>query len=254
MDDLQSAILMHETQVPRRYLECMETAEYRVFRDKSNPDSACSNYAVLKSRHDVQASFAAVEAFLEKAGAVPKFASRPDSLPISELAYLFAAHGYAVKADTAVQMHLCLQNAAIAAPVHQTAVSQVLQGAQRELALFQDEGAEYGVRLLDKQLGAGAVLLHAYEGKRPVAMCLAEGHKDILYLSDVYTHPDYRRRGYARAVMQAALTYANAQGYRWAYLYAAGAHARALYANLGFAAREISHFWAYAGALPAWMA
>jgi GNAT superfamily N-acetyltransferase len=51
---------------------------------------------------------------------------------------------------------------------------------------------------------------------------------------NVYTRPDYRRRGVARALMQVALDWCRANGIKSVILHAS-ADGRALYENLGFA-------------------
>ena len=49
----------HEIHCAKRYLEYTETPFYRAFRDKENPESFDSNYAVLKRMEEAEQSLAA---------------------------------------------------------------------------------------------------------------------------------------------------------------------------------------------------
>ena len=86
----------HEIHCAKRYLEYTETPFYRAFRDRENPESFDSNYAVLKRMEEAEQSLAAVESYYEGLDVTPKFYSKPDSVTLEESRAFFEAHGYAV--------------------------------------------------------------------------------------------------------------------------------------------------------------
>ena len=74
----------HEIHCAKRYLEYTETPFYRAFRDRENPESFDSNYAVLKRMEEAEQSLAAVESYYEGLDVTPKFYSKPDSVTLEE--------------------------------------------------------------------------------------------------------------------------------------------------------------------------
>lgn len=251
---INHGIINHEIFAPKKYLQYIETDGFRAFRDKDNTESACSNYAVLKSTKDINGSIKAAEDFIIEAGSVPKFAMRPDALPLSEVNYALVAHGYEIKTSIAVRMLLENPEYDRSKIKYETKILHDITGAVRELAIFEDEGADFGVKMLDKQLAAGAVLCCAYNNEHaPVAICLAEGYGETLYLSDVYTHPSFRRRGYGAAAVRSAICYGADKEYALIYLYASGEDSQKMYEGLGFTPEQHEHFWAYKGGLPDWL-
>lgn len=93
-----------------------------------------------------------------------------------------------------------------------------------------EHGVFYGVRSGDKIVAAG--------GTHVVAVDYG-----LAVLGNIFTHPDARRRGYARAVTAALVTDLLARGCRNVVLnvVADNSPAIALYANLGF--QTHSHYW-----------
>ena len=68
---------------PKRYLEYTETPYYRAFRDLTNPGSAASNFAVLKSMENAEKSLAAIEEYYNGPtyiNVMPKFEFTYDSV------------------------------------------------------------------------------------------------------------------------------------------------------------------------------
>lgn len=83
-------------------------------------------------------------------------------------------------------------------------VSHALDGPEYNLAVEQDEGETYGVKLLNKQISSGNNMFFAYnKSNKPVSMALAEKYNNVVYISNVYTTPLYRQKGYGMAVTNA---------------------------------------------------
>ena len=85
---------------------------------------------------------------------------------------------------------------------------------------------------------ARGVVVHAHNGE-PAAAALFALAGEIVVPGNVVTHPDQRRRGFAQAVMQAGLHWAQGAGATIGALNVAGDNtaAKTLYARLGFTHR-----------------
>lgn len=247
----------HEIHCEKRYLEYIETPFYRAFRDKTNPESFCSNYAVLKRMEDAGQSLGEVEQYYAECGITPKFYSRPDSVTLEESRAFFEAHGYEVCAFEQQRMMLLTQ-ASGALQVQKCPVRLVsgrpLQGAEAQLARESCEEREFVLRRLNRALGAGARVSFAYNrAEIPVSYCVGEGYGSAFYLSDVYTAAKFRRRGYGAAAIGAMLEYAcDADlGYTDIFLHAVRPEAIRLYEKLGFRGSAVPAYRAFKGGLPA---
>ena len=229
----------HEIHCAKRYLEYTETPFYRAFRDRENPESFDSNYAVLKRMEEAEQSLAAVESYYEGLDVTPKFYSKPDSVTLEESRAFFEAHGYAVHTFECQRMML-LTHTSPELLVHKCPV-QIFAGAPLTgaAALVTESCGEkdFGLRLIDKQLGAGARVSFAYNrAEIPVSFCVGEGYGSAFYLSDVYTAENFRGQGYAAAAVLAMLGFARNpdMGYTDVFLYADDPAAIRLYEKLGF--------------------
>ena len=155
----------HEIHCAKRYLEYTETPFYRAFRDRENPESFDSNYAVLKRMEEAEQSLAAVESYYEGLDVTPKFYSKPDSVTLEESRAFFEAHGYAVHTFECQRMML-LTHTSPELLVHKCPVQifagAPLTGAAAQLVTESCGEKDFGLRLIDKQLGAGARVSFAY--------------------------------------------------------------------------------------------
>ena len=77
----------------------------------------------------------------------------------------------------------------------------------------------------------------------PVACGLGVFERDLVGLFDIYTHPDMRGRGYARATVEHILSWAREQDAKHAYLQVLETNATAirLYRAIGF--ERLYHYW-----------
>lgn len=246
----------HEIHCAKRYLEYTETPLYRAFRDKDNPDSFDSNYAVLKRMEEAEQSLAAVEQYYAGTGITPKFYSKPDSVTLEQARAFLESHGYAIHVFESQRM-MQLTHTSPDLLVHKCPVRVVagtaLSGAQMQLINESYGEKAYGLRMIEKQLGAGARISFAYNrAEIPVSYCVGEGYGSAFYLSDVYTSEKFRRQGYAAAAVLAMLGFARdpENGYTDVFLYSTDPVAIRLYEKMGFRGTPVQEYRAFKGGLP----
>lgn len=246
----------HEIHGDKRYLEYIETPFYRAFRDKTNPESFDSNYAVLKRMEQAKQSLEEVEQYYAEIGVTPKFYSKPDSVTLDESRAFFEAHGYAVHAFEEQRMML-LTHPSPALLVHKCPVRLLtgapLTGAEAQLVRESSGDQEYGLRLVNRQLAAGGRVSFAYNhAEIPVSFCAGGGYGSAFYLSEVYTDEKFRRKGYAAAVILAMLGYAGDpdRNYTDIFLHSANPQAIRLYEKIGFRGSPVQAYRAFKGGLP----
>lgn len=246
----------HEIHCAKRYLEYIETPFYRAFRDKDNPESDLSNYAVLKRMEDAEESLAEVEHFYAEAGIEPKFYWSPDSVPLDRGRVFFQSHGYRVE-TCMMQRMLLLTHTSPDLLVRKCPVREFtggpLTGTEAQLVRESYGGRSFGLRLLDKQLRVGARAYFAYNrAEIPVCYCVGEGYGTAYELSDVYTAENYRRQGFAAAAILPLLGYARnpENSYTDIFLYASNPDAIQLYEKFGFRGTLVEQYFAYKGVVP----
>ena len=224
----------HEIHCAKRYLEYTETPFYRAFRDRENPESFDSNYAVLKRMEEAEQSLAAVESYYEGLDVTPKFYSKPDSVTLEESRAFFEAHGYAVHTFECQRMML-LTHTSPELLVHKCPVQifagAPLTGAAAQLVTESCGEKDFGLRLIDKQLGAGARVSFAYNrAEIPVSFCVGEAAAAVLAMLGFARNPD--------------------MGYTDVFLYADDPAAIRLYEKLGFRGTPVREYRAFKGGLP----
>ena len=128
-----------------------------------------------------------------------------------------------------------------------------LTGAAAQLVTESCGERDFGLRLIDKQLGAGARVSFAYNrAEIPVSFCVGEGYGSAFYRSDVYTAENFRGQGYAAAAVLATPGFARNpdMGYTDVFLYADDPAAIRLYEKLGFRGTPAREYRAFKGGLP----
>ena len=246
----------YEIHCEKRYLEYVETPFYRAFRNKANPDSFDSNYAVLKRMEQAKQSLEEIERYYAECGVTPKLYSKPDSVTLEEGRAFFEAHGYAVYAFEEQRMML-LTHPSPALLVHKCPVRMLtggpLTGAEAQLVRESDGEQDYGLRRINRQLAAGGRVSFAYNhAEIPVSCCVGEGYGSAFYLAKVYTDEKFRRKGYAAAAILAMLGYAGdpERNYTDIFLHSVGADAIRLYERIGFRGSPVRAYRAFKGGLP----
>ena len=246
----------HEIHCAKRYLEYQEDAIHRVFRDPSNPTSYASNYGVIKSLDDAHAALARIELYFAGTGDTPRLYGAPDSAPLDKLRPMLVGADYGIRETCELRMQLReARSPQLKIRRCQTRlISQPLEWPERALVIMSCGDHEYGVRMMDRQIAAGAKAFVAYNDDAvPVSVCLGEGYGSAFYFSDLYTPPSCRGQGYAAAVLAAGIAYAREIGYAELYLDAYATSPVALYERFGFRGSEHCTFWAVKGGLPAWL-
>ena len=215
-----------------------------------------NEHPALKRMEEAEQSLAAVESYYEGLDVTPKFYSKPDSVTLEERRAFFEAHGYAVHTFECQRMML-LTHTSPELLVHKCPVQifagAPLTGAAAQLVTESCGEKDFGLRLIDKQLGAGARVSFAYNrAEIPVSFCVGEGYGSAFYLSDVYTAENFRGQGYAAAAVLAMLGFARNpdMGYTDVFLYADDPAAIRLYEKLGFRGTPVREYRAFKGGLP----
>ncbi|MFQ9681423.1 MAG: hypothetical protein ACLRZH_16235 [Ruthenibacterium lactatiformans] len=244
----------HEIHCAKRYLEYTETPFYRAFRDRENPESFDSNYAVLKRMEEAEQSLAAVESYYEGLDVTPKFYSKPDSVTLEESRAFFEAHGYAVHTFECQRMML-LTHTSPELLVHKCPV-QIFAGAPLTGAAAQLvrelRRKDFGLRLIDKQLArARAFRLHTTALRSPSASAWARGTAARFicrtYIRPKISAPGLRGRGGAG---DAGLCTQPGYGVYRRVPHADDPAAIRLYEKLGFRGTPVREYRAFKGGLP----
>ena len=105
---------------------------------------------------------------------------------------------------------------------------------QRSTELFRarlDEPGEFAAFVIDKPAGGLAAVAVGWLNQHLVAPSAAER---VGYVANICTDPDHRRRGYARATLEALLAWLRGTDASVVNLHASG-EGEALYRSLGFA-------------------
>lgn len=241
----------HEIHCAKRYLEYTETPFYRAFRDKENPESEDSNYAVLKRMEEAEESLREVEKYYKDMGILPVFYSKPDSVTLEESRSFFEEHGYTIRTFTTQRMmHLTRTSPGIrihACPVKLKSAPP-LTSAEAQLVQEYCNEHDYGVKRINKQLAAGGRISFAYNhAEIPVSFCVGEEYGGAFCVCDLFTSKKFRRQGYGAAAILMMLSYAKKpeRGYTDIYLQTSSDDAVRLCERLGFRGTPVEEYRAY---------
>ncbi|HOA19040.1 MAG TPA: GNAT family N-acetyltransferase [Sedimentibacter sp.] len=251
MDNLER-IAQFEKFSPMLYLDYKLTSWGRMLCDIGNKESYTSNYAVIYRNENVDNIIKEVEEYYNSRSIIPKIFNRCGSVELDILRPFFTKHDYAIREFDMDLMILDTHSTRnkIAEKVEVKIINRALEGQEYNLAIEQDNGETYGVKLLNKQIASGNNMFFAYnELKKPVSMALAEKYNDVVYITDVYTTPSQRCNGYGTAVVYAVLShYHNSL----IYLHTDNPDAASIYRRLGFSGKRLKSWWAVKGSLPEW--
>lgn len=246
-------IIQSEKNNPMTYLDYRETSWGRMFSDINNKESYKSNYAVISKNENLDDIINEIEVYYNSKNILPKIFYRPDSLGLDVLRPYFEKYNYAIR-EFGLELMILDKNSAIKnnkiAKCEINPAIHIMDGQEYNLAIEQDNGETYGVKLLNKQIAAGSNMFFAYnELKKPVSMALAEKYNNVVYISNVYTTPSQRHKGYGSAVVNAVISYFKNS---LIYLHSDNPEAINIYRQLGFSGRPLKSWWAVKGSLPEW--
>lgn len=250
--EISDKIVQLEKYSPMSYLDCKLTSWGRMFCDIDNKESYISNYSVIDSGENINDIIKELEEFYNARSIIPKIFYRHGSLELEKLRPYFVKHGYSIREFNIDLMILDIHGIKnkIVNNFEINIISHLLDGPEYCLAIEQDEGETYGVKVLNKQIASGNYMFFAYdELKKPVSMALAEKYKGAVYISNVYTTPSKRCKGYGTTVVNAVISYYTNS---FIYLHTNNSDAASVYRKLGFSGETLKSWWAVKGSLPEW--
>lgn len=250
--EISEQIVQLEKNSPMRYLDYQLTSWGRMFSDMDNKESYTSNYAVIDKNENIDDIIKEIEEYYNSKSIIPKIFYRQGSLKLDVLRPYYEKYGYSIR-EFDIDLMVLDINDAINNKIKECEIktfSHALEGQEYNLAIEQDDGETYGIKLLNKQIAAGNNMFFAYdELRRPVSMALAEKYNNTVYISNVYTTPSNRRQGYGMAVINAVITYYMGS---LIYLRTHNPEAASVYRKLGFSGETFKSWWAVKGSLPEW--
>lgn len=246
-------IIQFEKKCPMTYLNYKLTSWGRMFSDIDNKESFTSNYAVIDKNYNINEIFEEIEEYYNTKNITPKIFYRHGSIELNVLKPYFEKYDYSIRE---FDIELMIWDISYDYRKNKTKdyniniIGHPLSGQEYSLAIEQDDGDIYGIIQLNKQISAGNNMFFSYdEHRNPVSMALAEKYDNTIYISNVYTTPSMRHKGYGMAVVNAILSnYKNST----IYLHTHNPEAASVYRQLGFSGETFKSWWAVKGALPEW--
>jgi len=225
------------------FATCLRRDYGLLFHEPSNPLSYDANHAVITDLGaDLDAAVRDVSAFYAARGLEPRLYSAFLPGDAAALRPVLERHGFVYRSQA---LHWYVWDAARLPPAPQAGAQEAAAHltVQRETALSRglrellhsDGPAPWTEATLRRHLRCPT--LHLLVGRLdgiPVTMAAIKMMDGLSRVDDVLTHPLYRRRGYAHALMSAAVRYHAAHSAQPLYLYAENPTAIRIYEAVGF--------------------
>ncbi len=234
----------------KKYLQYIESEYIRAFKCEEFAQLVQYNYAVLKSTKNTKEAINEAQKFLlqnNKQGIVC-FHSSPDSLRIMEAKTAFEQNNFKVQTYyTSYYEQTAKPNNNIKLINCKIEIKENAQTKQEHALLkYAFNTSENANAALQLKLQNGAKLFFAYnKAGVPISVCMGEGYASAFCISDVYTPLPCRRQGCASAVVNAAVQYANKNGYREIFAYLHDRKYKKLFEQFGFRGKQIECYWAF---------
>lgn len=250
--EILEQIVQLEKNSPMKYLDYQLTSWGRMFSDVNNKESYTSNYAVIDKYEDIDFIIKEIEEYYNSKDITPKIFYRHGSLELNVLKPYFEKYNYSIR-EFDIELMLFNMNGVRNNKIKECEIKIIghaLDEKEYNLAIEQDNGETYGIKLLNGQITAGNNMFFVYdELKNPVSMALTEKYNNVVYISNVYTTPSKRHIGYGMAVINAIIShYENSL----LYLHTHNPEAASIYRQLGFSGETLKSWWAVKGSLPEW--
>lgn len=235
------AVTDFERYYPARFSQSLQKNWGFLFCNRDNPLSYDSNHAVItRMPEDRQGMLTEIIGFYRSKGIAPMI--YPAFLP-DETKWLWpvlVSSGFTIEE----RRDICMQflGGGEAAPISGLAIREEKKVSPALAALIRaDEGGDWTVKALG--CVAGGPYCHMFVGHadgQPVAMAVLQVGKRAVRVDDVLTHPDYRCRGYATALMHRAVSlYRDRYADRPLYLWTENPAAERIYRRVWFRKADI---------------
>lgn len=226
-------IIQHDNHFVRSFADVEERDYGLLFHCRGNPQSHDSNHALITNLDgDLDAAIADVCAFYRGLGVSPRifhgFVPGARELLLPRL----LAKGF--KMQVFDEDYFVCSEASVITPVPEVTVRRVRAMNPAIFDIFKGDG-EWSVGVIERQLGRDDYhLLVGYAADTPVTMAALDVAEKVARVDDVMTHPDHRRKGYARALMHYFGAYHRRVSSTALYLYCGIPSAVRIYEEAGF--------------------
>lgn len=212
----------------------VESRDYGLlYHCRGNPRSHDSNHAlILNLDGDLDAAIAEVIAFYRGLGVPPRIYHGFVPGVTEKLLPKLLALGF--KMEVFDEDYFVCSEPSIIEPPPGVDVRRVraLDAAIRDI--FKEDG-EWSVGVIERQLARDDYhLMVGYVGDTPVTMAALDIAQRVARVDDVMTHPDHRRKGYARALIHGLVHHHQSVSNTALYLYSGIHSAIRIYQEAGF--------------------
>lgn len=226
-------IIRHDNHFVRSFAEVEERDYGLLFHCRGNPRSHDSNHAlVFNLECDLDAAIAEVIAFYREFGVSPRIYHGFVPGVTEKLLPKLLALGF--KMEVFDEDYFVCSEPSLIKPAPGVEVRRVRALDAAILDIFEDDG-EWSVGVIERQLRRDDYyLLVGYVGDVPVTMAALDIAQRVARVDDVMTHPDHRRKGYARALMHGLVNHHRSVSDTALYLYSGIPSAIRIYEEAGF--------------------
>ena len=241
-----AAVQASEIHSPRLYSDATQRPYGLLYHNVQNPLSYDSNHAVvLDLESDIGSALDDIASFYRSLHITPRVYTAFQAPKEEQLLLpLLQEHGYALsRADWHVLAWQCASEPSSTPPLE---VRRVRALDDPVIALINaEEPQPWNVGLLQRYLASECLhLLVGYHHSEPICMAALRILDGISRVDDVQTHPAWRGRGYARALMQYLVRYHQEVSSNALYLLTDNPTALRVYRDVGFAATPFGlSFW-----------
>jgi GNAT superfamily N-acetyltransferase len=226
-------IIQHDNYYVRSFAEVEKRDYGLLFHCRDNPQSHDSNHAlILKLDGDLDAAIDDVCVFYRGFNVAPRIFHGFVPGVAEVLLPKLLAKGF--KKQVYDEDYFVCSEPSVITPAPGIEVRWVREMDAAIRDIFKDDG-EWSVGVIERQLQREDYhLLVGYVAKVPVTMAALDIARNVARVDDVITHPDHRRKGYSRALMQHFVDYHRQVSTTALYLYSGISEAIRIYEEAGF--------------------